>query len=129
SLEKGYDTDAGERGDRLSMGQKQLVSLARAVLADPQILIMDEATSSVDTETEKLIQAGIEELLRGRISFLIAHRLSTIRSADRILVIDRGKLIEQGTHRELLAARGADYRLYTNQKVEEGARAVLAPSV
>jgi ATP-binding cassette subfamily B protein len=126
TLEKGYDTDAGERGDRLSVGQKQLVSLARAVLADPQILIMDEATSSVDTETERRIQAGIEELLRGRISFLIAHRLSTIRSADRILVIDRGRLIEQGAHRELLAARGAYYRLYTNQKVEEEARAVLS---
>jgi ATP-binding cassette subfamily B protein len=126
TLEKGYDTDAGERGDRLSVGQKQLVSLARAVLADPQILIMDEATSSVDTETERRIQAGIEELLRGRISFLIAHRLSTIRSADRILVIDGGRLIEHGAHRELLAARGAYYRLYTNQKVEEEARAVLS---
>lgn len=129
TLENGYDTDAGERGDRLSVGQKQLVSLARAVLADPQILIMDEATSSVDTETERMIQAGIEELLRGRISFLIAHRLSTIRSADRILVIDGGKLIEQGSHRELLAARRAYYRLYTNQRVEEGARTVLGTTV
>ncbi|MEZ4652838.1 MAG: ABC transporter ATP-binding protein [Candidatus Eisenbacteria bacterium] len=125
-LDGGYDSDVGERGDRLSVGQKQLVSLARAVLADPQILIMDEATSSVDTETERLIQAGIEELLRGRISFLIAHRLSTIRSADQILVIDHGKLTEQGSHRELLAAKGPYYRLYTNQRVEEGARSVLA---
>jgi ATP-binding cassette, subfamily B, bacterial len=129
TLENGYDTDAGERGDRLSVGQKQLVSLARAVLADPQILIMDEATSSVDTETERMIQAGIEELLRGRISFLIAHRLSTIRSADRILVIDGGKLIEQGAHHELLAARRAYHRLYTNQRVEEGARVVLGTTV
>jgi ATP-binding cassette subfamily B protein len=126
ALEDGYDMEVGERGDRLSVGQKQLVSLARAVLADPQVLIMDEATSSVDTETERLIQAAIETLLRGRISFLIAHRLSTIRAADRILVIDRGKLIEQGTHRDLLAARGAYFRLYTNQRVEEGARAVLS---
>ena len=96
-LPDGYDTEVGEGGDRLSTGQKQFVSLARAVLADPQILVLDEATSSVDTETERRIQKGIEAVLEGRISLIIAHRLSTIRAADRILVIDRGRVIEEGT--------------------------------
>ncbi|MCA8962988.1 MAG: ABC transporter ATP-binding protein, partial [Planctomycetes bacterium] len=105
-LEKGYDTEVGESGVRLSMGERQFVALARAVLADPQILIMDEATSSVDTETEQLIQKGVERVLDGRIAFIIAHRLSTIRNADRILVIDKGRILEEGSHVELLARRG-----------------------
>jgi ATP-binding cassette subfamily B protein len=118
-LEKGYDTDAGHGGNKLSTGQKQLVSLARAILADPQIFIMDEATSSVDTETERLIQTGIEKMLKGRTSFVIAHRLSTIRSADRILVIEGGRIMEDGTHRELIRNRGHYYELYTNQFARE----------
>ncbi len=116
-MPEGYLTEVGEGGSRLSTGQKQLVSLARAVLADPQIFVMDEATSSVDTETEQLIQAGIDAVLRGRISFVIAHRLSTIRAADRILVIDGGEIVEAGSHEELLAARGRYHALYTNQFV------------
>lgn len=119
SLEKGYDFDVGECGERLSTGQRQLVALARAVLRNPQIFIMDEATSSVDTSTERLIQGGIEEMLRGRIAFVIAHRLSTIRRADVILVIDGGRVVEQGTHKELLAKRGRYFELYTNQYAVE----------
>jgi ATP-binding cassette, subfamily B, bacterial len=119
SMEKGYDFDVGECGERLSTGQRQLVALARAVLRNPQIFIMDEATSSVDTATERLIQGGIEEVLRGRIAFVIAHRLSTIRRADVILVIDGGQIVEQGTHRELLAKRGRYFELYTNQYAAE----------
>jgi ATP-binding cassette subfamily B protein len=114
-LAKGWDTDVGEGGNRLSTGQKQLVSLARAVLARPEIFIMDEATSSVDTLTEGLIQRGMEALMRGRTSFIIAHRLSTIRRADRILVIDGGRIVESGTHAELIHARGRYYDLYTRQ--------------
>jgi ATP-binding cassette subfamily B protein len=124
-LEEGLDTPAGEGGSRLSTGQKQLVSLARAVLADPQIFVMDEATSSVDTETERLIQQGIETVLTGRISFIIAHRLSTIRSADRILVIDRGRIVEQGDHEELLGLRGEYHRLYTQQFARESQELIL----
>ncbi len=115
TLTKGYDENVGEGGNRLSVGQKQLVSLARAVLAQPELFIMDEATSSVDTLTESLIQKGMEALMRGRTSFVIAHRLSTIRRADRILVIQDGQIAEQGTHKELLAQRGHYYRLYTQQ--------------
>jgi ATP-binding cassette subfamily B protein len=115
TLPKGYDEEVGEGGILLSVGQKQLVSLARAVLAQPEIFIMDEATSSVDTLTEALIQRGMETLLRGRTSFVIAHRLSTIRRADRIVVIDGGNISEIGTHAELLRARGHYYRLYTQQ--------------
>jgi ATP-binding cassette, subfamily B, bacterial len=124
--EDGYATDVGEGGNRLSTGQKQLVSLARAVLADPQIFIMDEATSSVDTETERLIQDGIDRLLTGRISFIIAHRLSTVRSASRILVIGKGRIIESGSHEELIRAKGEYYRLYANQFTREGQQRVLA---
>ncbi len=114
-LEKGYEQNVGESGNLLSVGQKQLISLARAVLARPELFIMDEATSSVDTLTESLIQRGMEALMKGRTSFVIAHRLSTIRRADRILVIEDGKIAEQGTHAELLKLRGHYYRLYTQQ--------------
>jgi ATP-binding cassette subfamily B protein len=115
SFEKGYSQDVGEGGNLLSVGQKQLISLARAVLAKPEIFIMDEATSSVDTLTETLIQKGMEALMHGRTSFIIAHRLSTIRRADRIVVIEAGRIAEMGTHAELLRNRGHYYRLYTQQ--------------
>ena len=115
TLEKEYDHDVGESGNLLSVGQKQLISLARAVLARPELFIMDEATSSVDTLTEALIQRGMEALMKGRTSFVIAHRLSTIRRADRILVIEDGKIVEGGSHAELLKLRGHYYRLYTQQ--------------
>ncbi|GJQ51468.1 MAG: ABC transporter ATP-binding protein [Anaerolineaceae bacterium] len=115
ALEKGYDHNVGEGGDLLSVGQKQLISLARAVLAKPELFIMDEATSSVDTLTEALIQRGMEALMRGRTSFVIAHRLSTIRKANRIVVIENGRIAEQGSHAELLKQRGHYYRLYTQQ--------------
>ncbi len=114
-MEKGYDQQVGEGGNQLSVGQKQLVSLARAVLSNPEIFIMDEATSSVDTLTESLIQQGMEELMKGRTSFIIAHRLSTIRRADRIIMIDNGQIAEMGTHSDLLRAEGHYYRLYTQQ--------------
>ena len=118
-MEKGYDSEVGEGGGLLSTGEKQLVSFARAIVADPAFFVFDEATSSVDTEAERLIQDAVQKVLQGRTSFIIAHRLSTIRSADRILVIDRGKIIEEGTHSELLAARGRYYQLYTSQFLEE----------
>ena len=124
-FEKGYDTDVGEGGNRLSVGQKQLISFARALLADPAIFVLDEATSSVDTETEMKIQSAIEMALKGRTSFIIAHRLSTIRMADRILVIRKGKITEMGTHEELLAQRGYYYDLYTNQFKDEATAAAL----
>ncbi|MCD4739162.1 MAG: ABC transporter ATP-binding protein/permease [Anaerolineae bacterium] len=114
-LEHGYAEEVGEGGGLLSVGQKQLLSLARAVLADPDILIMDEATSSVDTLTEALIQEGMEAVMRGRTSFVIAHRLSTIKNADRILLIEAGKIIEMGDHKELIRAHGHYYDLYTRQ--------------
>jgi ATP-binding cassette subfamily B protein len=115
TLEKGYDQNVGEGGNLLSVGQKQLISLARAVLARPELFIMDEATSSVDTLTEALIQRGMEALMKGRTSFVIAHRLSTIRRANRIILIENGQVAEQGTHAELLKTRGHYYRLYTQQ--------------
>ena len=114
-LEKGYDTDAGEGGGNLSTGQKQLISFARAILADPAIFVLDEATSSIDTVSEQRIQAAADKLLRGRTSFVIAHRLSTVRSADRILVIDGGRILEAGSHRELMAKKGRYHELYENQ--------------
>jgi ATP-binding cassette subfamily B protein len=115
NFDTGYETEVGEGGVLLSVGQKQLVSLARAVLADPEIFIMDEATSSVDTLTESQIQKGMEALSEDRTSFIIAHRLSTIKRADRILVIDSGEIVEMGSHAELLKSRGRYYRLYTQQ--------------
>lgn len=114
-MENGYETEVGEGGNLLSVGQKQLISLARAILADPEILIMDEATSSVDTLTEAQIQKGIEALMRRRTSFIIAHRLSTIKRANRIVVIDEGEILEMGSHSELLAKRGKYFDLYTRQ--------------
>jgi ATP-binding cassette subfamily B protein len=115
TLEKGYDQEVGEGGNMLSVGQKQLISLARAVLANPELFIMDEATSSVDTLTEALIQRGMENLMKGRTSFIIAHRLSTIKRANKIVVIDNGQITEMGTHAELMRHRGHYYRLYTQQ--------------
>lgn len=114
-MEKGYDTPVGEGGSLLSTGEKQLVSFARAIISDPAIFVLDEATSSIDTETERLIQDAIANILKGRTSFIIAHRLSTIRAADRILVIRDGKIIEEGNHRELLAKKGHYAKLYTSQ--------------
>src|SRR5205814_3400813 len=110
-----YETLVGERGSGLSLGQRQLLAIARAALADPRILILDEATSSVDTRTERLIQTALEELLRGRTSFVIAHRLSTIRHADQVLVLNEGRIIERGTHDELLQKHGFYYDLYMSQ--------------
>ena len=118
-LENGYDTEVGESGNRLSLGQKQLISFARAIIADPRILILDEATSSVDTETEYMIQQAIRSILKDRTSFIVAHRLSTIVNSDLILVINQGKIVEQGNHQELMQLKGYYYKLYTNQFVEE----------
>lgn len=114
-LENGYDTEVNERGTRLSSGQRQLISFARAILANPRILILDEATASIDTQTERLVQRGIQKLLKGRTSFVIAHRLSTIRDADRIMVIDGGKIVEEGDHQSLIRERGLYYELYAAQ--------------
>ena len=125
-LEKGYDSDVGESGGRLSTGEKQLISFARAILADPAIFVLDEATSSIDTATEQLIQKATQKLLKGHTSFVIAHRLSTIRNADVILVVKDGKIIEQGTHRELLAKKGYYHDLYYKQFEEESAMKVFA---
>ncbi|AJQ95942.1 ABC-type multidrug transport system, ATPase and permease component [Gynuella sunshinyii YC6258] len=119
ALEHGYDTEVGEGGNNLSTGQKQLISFARAVIGDPQILIMDEATSSVDTQTEYVLQQGLKAVLKNRTSFIIAHRLSTIREADCILYIENGELLEQGNHAELLAQRGRYFELYEKQYRKE----------
>mgnify|MGYP000850271685 FL=1 len=127
-LENGYDSSVGEGGNLLSTGEKQLISFARAVLADPRIFILDEATSSIDTQTEQLIQSAIAHLLKGRTSFLIAHRLSTIRKADLILVVRDGRIVEQGTHTELLKQNGYYRRLYRQQFAEESASGVLKNS-
>jgi len=121
-LEKGWDSDVGEGGDRLSTGEKQLISFARAVLADPRIFVLDEATSSIDTRTEMLISEATDRLLAGRTSFLIAHRLSTIRKADLILVVRDGKIVEQGKHAELLRAGGYYHDLYSRQFAEESTK-------
>lgn len=114
-LEKGYDTEVNERGSRLSLGQRQLISFARALLANPRILILDEATSNIDTQTEKLVQEGIEKILHGRTSFVVAHRLSTIRDCDKIMVINDGEIEEVGNHEELLKKKGSYYELYMAQ--------------
>jgi ATP-binding cassette subfamily B protein len=114
-LPQGYGTVLSERGQSLSEGQRQLLSIARAILADPAILILDEATSSVDTRTELSIQQALDELMRGRTSFVIAHRLSTISRADQVIVIEKGRVIERGTHQALLAMQGAYHRLYQSQ--------------
>ena len=124
-LDKGWDSEVGEGGDKLSTGEKQLISFARAVLADPRIFVLDEATSSIDTQTEQLIQDAIDRLLKDRTSFLIAHRLSTIRKADLILVVRDGKIVEQGTHESLLKAHGYYHDLYSRQFAEESAAKVL----
>lgn len=123
--EKGYDTQVGEGGGLLSTGQKQLLSFARVILADPRIFVLDEATSSIDTETEQLIQNAITKVLSGRTSFIVAHRLSTIRNADRILVIREGQITEQGNHKQLMKQKGYYYNLYTNQFREEARLKVL----
>ena len=115
SLENKYDTIVGERGVKLSGGQKQRVSIARALLADPRVLILDEATSSLDSESEALIQEGLAHLMRGRTTFVIAHRLSTIRRADQILVVEAGLITERGTHTSLYASRGRYFEMYTKQ--------------
>jgi ATP-binding cassette subfamily B protein len=124
-MKDGYDTQVGEGGNLLSTGQKQLVSFARAIVRNPQLFVLDEATSSIDTETEKIIQDAISRVLEGRTSFVIAHRLSTVRNADRILVIRDGRVIEDGTHRELIKARGYYYSLYSNQFMDEKSKAIL----
>lgn len=114
-FEEGYDTEVNERGSRLSVGQRQLISFARTLLADPKILILDEATSSIDSETEVILQKGLDELLKGRTSFIIAHRLSTIKNSDKIMYIEDGCIVEQGNHHELIAKQGAYYELYSAQ--------------
>ncbi len=123
-LDKGLDSDAGEGGDLLSTGEKQLICLARAIIADPKILVLDEATASVDTMTEQKIQAAIDEVIKGRTSIVIAHRLSTVQNADIILVVSDGKIVERGSHSELLAKRGEYYRLWTRQYEDEATSAV-----
>ena len=124
-LPDGYNSDVGEGGNSLSTGEKQLLSFARALLADPRIFVLDEATSSVDTVTERLIQDAIEKVMEGRTSFVIAHRLSTIRRADMILVVNAGKIVERGSHAELMAKKGVYYGLYTRQYREEQIQASM----
>ena len=124
-MEKGIDSDVGEGGDMLSTGEKQLISFARAILADPRILVLDEATANVDTLTEQKIQSAIDTIIKGRTSLVIAHRLSTVKNADLILVVNDGKIVEQGTHKELLKAKGHYYRLYTRQYEDEATGSIL----
>ena len=122
AMEQGYQTNAGAGGSKVSAGQKQLISIARALLSDPQILIFDEATSSVDTDTERHIQQGIEQLLRERISFIIAHRLSTIRNVDKIAFVESGRIVELGSHTELLGKNGLYAKMYQQQSLREAVR-------
>lgn len=124
-MEKGYDTEVGEGGNLLSTGQKQLISFARAIIRKPKLFVLDEATSSIDTETEKIIQEAIQKVLEGRTSFVVAHRLSTIRNADKILVIRDGKITESGNHKELIKLKGYYYNLYSNQFIDEQSKSVL----
>lgn len=119
-LPAGYQTEVGENGVNLSVGQRQLLSFARALLADLRLLILDDSTSSVDTATEKLIQRALDRLMEGRTSFVIAHRLSTIVNADKIALIDGGRIVELGTHQELLSRKGRYYHLYTMQWAQGG---------
>ena len=125
-MQDGYLSNVGEGGNRLSTGQKQMISFARAILTNPALFVLDEATSSVDTETEQQIQRAIQKVLNNRTSFIIAHRLSTIRTADRILVIQHGQIAESGTHRELMKKQGIYHQLYTNQFQDEQTAAALA---
>jgi ATP-binding cassette subfamily B protein len=111
----GYNTVVKERGSMLSQGQKQLISFARTLISDPAILVLDEATSSIDVRTEKALQTGLNAMLKGRTSFIIAHRLSTVTGCDKIMYVDNGGILEQGTHEELMSKKGAYYRLYTAQ--------------
>ena len=117
SLKDGYNTEINEGGSELSLGQKQLISLARTLIADPKILILDEATSNIDTKTETLLQKGLQPLLENRTTFIIAHRLSTIKEASRIMYISNGSILEFGTHEELMNKHGAYYNLYTSQNM------------
>ena len=119
SLPDKYDTEVGESGARLSQGERQLISFARAIVADPKLLILDEATSSIDTKSEERIQNAISKVLVGRTSFIVAHRLSTIVNCDLILVMDKGKVVESGTHSELLHKKGYYFELYKNQFKKE----------
>ena len=124
-LEDGLESDVGEGGDLMSTGEKQLISFARAILANPKILVLDEATASVDTITEQRIQSAIQTIIKGRTSLVIAHRLSTVRDADLILVVRDGKIIEQGKHEELLAKKGYYHALYTRQYEDEATKMAL----
>jgi len=118
-LENGYDSEVGEGGNKLSLGQRQLISFARAIISNPKLLVLDEATSSIDTETEYKIQQAIDKVMEGRTTFAIAHRLSTIVNCDIILVMKDGKIVEQGNHKDLLAAKGYYFTLYKNQFMQE----------
>ena len=125
SLNKGLDTDIGEGGDTLSTGEKQLIAFARAIISNPRILILDEATANIDTVIEQKIQNAIDNIISGRTSIVIAHRLSTVKNADIILVVKDGKIIESGTHKELLRSKGYYYNLYTKQYEDEATSALL----
>jgi ATP-binding cassette subfamily B protein len=120
-MEDGYQSEVRERGTTLSQGQKQLISFARTLISDPKILVLDEATSSIDVQTERALQTGLNNMMKGRTTFIIAHRLSTIKNCDVIMYIDDGGIVETGTHEELLARHGLYYHLYTSQMDEKGA--------